>query len=286
MPCSPAIAGVPTTPGAWRSPTWAVRSTRSAAIAPDSSAPPATWPIPAALREGAPLSARLGAGLDPCAALQTRIELPPDTQIDVLFLLGDAASAEEAQALIEPYRDVDLDAVLADVGNQWNGLLDTVQVSTPDRAMDLMLNHWLPYQVLASRVWARTAYYQSSGAFGYRDQLQDVMALCVSRPDLAREHLLRAAGRQFAEGDVQHWWLPPTGAGIRTRIRDDRVWLAYVASHYADVSGDHAVHGRDVAVSAGAVDCRRRDRRLFPADPVATRWSRCTSTARWRWTAA
>jgi cellobiose phosphorylase len=196
---------------------------------------------PAALRDDAPLSGRLGAGLDPCAALQTRVELPPNTQIDILFLLGDAADAQAAQALIERYRGVDLEAVLGDIGNQWNGLLDTVQVHTPDRAMDIMLNDWLPYQVLACRVWARTAYYQSSGAFGYRDQLQDVMALCVSRPDLARQHLRRAAGRQFAEGDVQHWWLPPTGAGIRTRIRDDRVWLAHVTSHYVEVSGDRAI---------------------------------------------
>ncbi len=196
---------------------------------------------PAALSSSAPLSGRVGAGLDPCGALQTTIELPPDTQIDIVFALGDAASDAEAQALVTRYRSVDIDAVLTDIAAQWNGLLDTVQVTTPDRAMDVMLNHWLPYQTLASRVWARTAYYQASGAYGFRDQLQDVMALCVSRPDLAREHLLRAAGRQFAEGDVQHWWLPPAGQGIRTRIRDDRMWLAYVAMHYVDVSGDAAV---------------------------------------------
>ena len=196
---------------------------------------------PAALSSSAPLSGRVGAGLDPCGALQTTIELPPDTQIDIVFVLGDAASEADAQALVNRYRNVDVDSVLADVGAQWNGLLDTVQVKTPDRAMDVMLNHWLPYQVLVSRVWARTAYYQASGAYGFRDQLQDVMALCVSRPDLAREHLLRAAGRQFAEGDVQHWWLPPGGQGIRTKIRDDRLWLSYVATHYVDVTGDEAV---------------------------------------------
>lgn len=196
---------------------------------------------PAALQGGAPLSGRVGAGLDPCGALQTRIELPPNTQIDLLFLLGDAASEAEAQALIGRYRTGDIEAVLADIAAQWNGVLDVVQVRTPDRAIDILLNDWLLYQTLACRLWARTAYYQASGAYGFRDQLQDVMALCVSRPDLAREQLLRAAGRQFAEGDVQHWWLPPKGQGIRTKISDDRLWLAYVAMHYVGVSGDEAV---------------------------------------------
>jgi cellobiose phosphorylase len=215
---------------------------------------------PAALLDNAPLSGRLGIGLDPCAALQTRIELPPQTEIELVFLLGDAGDEAAAQALIEKYRASDLDHVLADVATQWNELLDTLQVRTPDRAMDILLNDWLLYQVTACRLWARTAYYQASGAYGFRDQLQDVMALCVSRPDLARAHLLRAAGRQFAEGDVQHWWLPPGGQGIRTRIRDDRVWLACVAMHYIDVSGDHAVLDeplaflRGPAIADGAVD--------------------------------
>jgi cyclic beta-1,2-glucan synthetase len=196
---------------------------------------------PVALADGASLDGRVGAGLDPCGAVQTQVELPPGTQLDLLFLLGDAPSQADAQTLVAKYRDIDFDAVLDDVRAQWDGLLDTVQVRTPDRAMDLMLNHWLPYQVLSCRVWARTAYYQASGAYGFRDQLQDVMALCVARPDVAREHLLRAAGRQFAEGDVQHWWLPPSGQGIRTRVSDDRGWLPYVAAHYIAVTGDTAI---------------------------------------------
>jgi cyclic beta-1,2-glucan synthetase len=196
---------------------------------------------PTALRAGTPLSGRLGAGLDPCGALQTRIELLPNTQIELLITLGDAASEADAKALVDKYRGSDIDNVLAEVAAQWIDVLDTVQVQTPDRAMDILLNDWLLYQVLGCRLWARTAYYQASGAYGFRDQLQDVMGLCVSRPDLAREHLLRAAGRQFAEGDVQHWWLPPGGQGIRTKISDDRIWLTYVAMHYVNTSGDSAV---------------------------------------------
>jgi cyclic beta-1,2-glucan synthetase len=196
---------------------------------------------PSALTGNIPLSGRVGAGLDPCGVLQSSIELAPDERIDIVYMLGDAASRADAQALIRKYRTTDLDAVLSDVRNQWDWMLDTVQVRTPDRAMDILLNDWLLYQVLGCRVWARTAYYQASGAYGFRDQLQDVLALCVARPDLAREHLLRAAARQFIEGDVQHWWLPPSGQGIRTRISDDRLWLAYVAAHYIATTGDVAV---------------------------------------------
>jgi cyclic beta-1,2-glucan synthetase len=195
---------------------------------------------PAALQTNAALSGRAGAGLDPCGALRTRIEIPPGTQIDIVVVLGDAASDGQAQALIEKYRATDFEQVLAEVAAQWDGLLDTIQVHTPNRALDIMLNDWLPYQVLGCRVWARSAYYQASGAYGFRDQLQDVMALCVSRPELAREHLLRAAGRQFSEGDVQHWWQPPGGQGIRTKISDDRIWLGYVVAHYAETTGDVA----------------------------------------------
>ncbi|PMQ03554.1 Cellobiose phosphorylase [Dyella sp. AD56] len=196
---------------------------------------------PLALIGNSPLSGRLGAGLDPCGALQSAIELVPGEQIDLRLMLGEALEITEARLLVQKYRVIDLDAVLDDVRSQWCDLLDTVQVTTPDRAMDILLNDWLLYQALGCRMWARTAYYQASGAYGFRDQLQDAMSLCVARPDLAREHLLRATARQFVQGDVQHWWLPPSGQGIRTRISDDRIWLAYVAAHYVTTTGDHSV---------------------------------------------
>lgn len=196
---------------------------------------------PLALIDNAPLSGRVGAGLDPCGALQASIELAAGEQIELRFFLGEAEAIAQAQSLVQKYRTIDLDAVLNDVRSQWDDLLDTVQVSTPDRAMDILLNDWLLYQVLVCRMWARTAYYQASGAYGFRDQLQDAISLCVARPDVAREHLLRAAARQFVQGDVQHWWLPPSGKGIRTRISDDRIWLAYVAAYYVTTTGDRAV---------------------------------------------
>jgi len=196
---------------------------------------------PLGLTRGAQLSNRVGAGLDPCGALQTRVTLGADRAVEVVFFLGAAANRAEAQSLIAKYRIVDLDVIFAVITKQWDDITDAVQVKTPDRALDILVNRWLPYQTLACRVWARTGFYQASGAYGFRDQLQDVMALCISRPDLTRAHLLRAAARQFPEGDVQHWWLPESDRGIRTRVADDRIWLSYVAAHYVEVTGDLAV---------------------------------------------
>jgi cyclic beta-1,2-glucan synthetase len=208
---------------------------------------------PLALTPGAVLSKRVGAGLDPCSALQTEIRLEPLGSTEIVFLLGQSATKEEAQSLVVKYRRADLDETFAAVALQWDETLGVVQVKTPDRALDILLNRWLPYQTLACRVWARTAFYQASGAYGFRDQLQDVMALCVSRPEIAREHLLRAAARQFLEGDVQHWWLPESGKGIRTRITDDRGWLAYVVAHYVEVTGDRGALDESVPFLEGPV---------------------------------
>jgi cyclic beta-1,2-glucan synthetase len=208
---------------------------------------------PAALVDPTPLSGAVGAGLDPCAALQTQITLAPGASAEVVVFLGETESHDEARALIARYRAMDLDAVLKTACDFWDRSLNTVQVKTPDRAMDVMLNAWLPYQTLACRVWARAAFYQASGAYGFRDQLQDVAALCVSHPEIAREHILRAAARQFPEGDVQHWWLPENGRGIRTRISDDTAWLAYIVGHYIDVTGDSAVLDEQIPFLEGPV---------------------------------
>ncbi len=207
---------------------------------------------PAALASGKPMSAKAGAAMDPCAALQTTVSLKPNGASEVVFFLGEAASRPEAIASIKKYRAADLDAVLTAVTQYWDDLLGTVQVRTPDRSMDIMLNRWLLYQTLACRLWARSAFYQAGGAYGFRDQLQDVMALTVTQPSLTREHLLRAASRQFVAGDVQHWWLPPSGQGVRTRIADDRVWLAYAVAHYIEVTGDAGILDETVPFLDGA----------------------------------
>ncbi|HVF49440.1 MAG TPA: glucoamylase family protein [Pyrinomonadaceae bacterium] len=188
------------------------------------------------------LSGRTGAGLDPCAALQTGVELAAGEAREIIFLLGEGESVAEAREVVGRYLQKSaVDEAFERVVAHWDAILETVEVRTPDAALDIMLNRWLLYQTLSSRVWARTAFYQSGGAFGFRDQLQDVMALVYAQPSIARAQILRAAARQFKEGDVQHWWHPPTGRGVRTRFSDDLLWLPFVTSFYINVTGDEAV---------------------------------------------
>ncbi len=188
------------------------------------------------------LSSTVQAGLDPCAALQLHIDLPPGGSEEVWFLLGQGADRAEAVALAARFQDpAQVQAAWLGVAERWDNLLGAVQVHTPDPAMNLLLNRWLLYQSLACRIWGRSAFYQSSGAFGYRDQLQDVMALVHAAPELARGQILAATGRQFEAGDVLHWWHPPAGRGVRTRCSDDLLWLPFVTAHYIAATGDERI---------------------------------------------
>jgi len=188
------------------------------------------------------LTGDVGAGLDPCAAMQVIVEIEPGHTAEVTFLVGQADDEEKARGLVMRFRDpANVEAAFQETRQWWDRLLSTIEVETPEASTNLLLNRWLLYQTLSCRVWGRSALYQSSGAYGFRDQLQDVMALVHAAPHLAREHILRAAARQFVEGDVQHWWHPESGAGVRTRISDDLLWLPFVTAHYVRTTGDAAI---------------------------------------------
>lgn len=197
---------------------------------------------PAALLSPGELSRKIGPGFDPCGAIQTTVSIPAGEEVEVVFLLGSGQDRAEAQSLLHRFNTPHaVHAAMQQTREVWADVTETVQVKTPSPAMDLLVNHWLVYQVLSCRVWGRSAFYQSGGAYGFRDQLQDVMAAVYSRPGVAREQILRAAARQFVEGDVQHWWHPPAGRGTRTRFSDDLLWLPLVVAHYVGVTGDRTV---------------------------------------------
>jgi cellobiose phosphorylase len=188
------------------------------------------------------LSGASGPGLDPCTALEIPITLAARTTIELAFVLGDADDDAKARELARAWASPDrVTETLARTRRMWDDLASTIEIETPDKALDLLVNRWLLHQVLSCRLWGRTAFYQSGGAFGFRDQLQDVIALVYARPDLARGHLLRAAARQFEEGDVQHWWHANTGEGIRTRCADDMLWLPWATAEYVRITGDRSV---------------------------------------------
>ena len=185
------------------------------------------------------LSEVFGVGLDPCAALRGSFELKPGETREIVVLLGAGSSEDDVRALIARHGTPALaDAAVTAATDAWNARLSVITAHTPDAAFDALFNRWALYQTLSCRMWARSALYQSSGAFGFRDQLQDCMALVYAEPALARAHIMRAASRQFPEGDVQHWWHEPSGRGVRTRFSDDLAWLPYVADHYVTVTGD------------------------------------------------
>ncbi|QDK38461.1 GH36-type glycosyl hydrolase domain-containing protein [Bdellovibrio sp. NC01] len=188
------------------------------------------------------LSQKEGVGQDPAGVLRSQFVLKPDEEIELIILLGQAENIDEVRKLVRKYRDPQyVSSAFSEMEKSWDRILNTVQVETPEKSLDFMLNNWLLYQALVCRMWARSAFYQSGGAYGFRDQLQDCMALVYSAPELARAHILRAASRQFVEGDVQHWWHPPTGRGVRTHFSDDRLWLPYVVAHYIRVTGDTTI---------------------------------------------
>ena len=190
----------------------------------------------------APLSGAAGPGFDACAALRAVLNLAPGETRDVAVLLGAADGREAALELVERLGDAKVarEAIEANV-HRWRERLSVVSIRTPEPSFDLLVNRWMLYQALSCRMWGRTALYQSSGAYGFRDQLQDAMAMVYAEPALAREQIVRAAGRQFLEGDVQHWWHPHSGRGVRTTFSDDLAWLPYVADHYVRVTGDAAM---------------------------------------------
>ena len=225
------------------------------------------------------LDNRTGAGLDPAAALQLEISLERDGRAEVVFLLGETSTAEEARAIISRFQNADqVDQALAVTRRSWDSTLCALQVRTPILSTDFLINRWLPYQALSCRFWGRSAFYQSGGAFGFRDQLQDSLAFVYARPEITRGHILRSAARQFVEGDVQHWWHPETGMGVRTLCSDDLLWLPYVVAHYIAVTGDSGILDQEVPFLEGEPLKPDEHERLFNP-PISTYnaplWEHC-----------
>jgi cyclic beta-1,2-glucan synthetase len=225
------------------------------------------------------LDNRTGAGMDPAAALQVTLRLDRGQQAEVIFFLGQAASVDDVRTLLSRYETTaQVMAALDETRRFWHTRLDVLQFRTPVLSVDLLLNRWLLYQSLCCRMWARSAFYQSGGAFGFRDQLQDSMAMFYCAPHLAREHILLSASRQFPEGDVQHWWHVETGSGVRTLCSDDLVWLPFVVARYVEVTGDTGILDEQVPFIDGPLLEPGEHEKLFAAsvsNETASLWEHC-----------
>ncbi|MDP9169969.1 MAG: glycosyltransferase 36 associated protein [Acidobacteriota bacterium] len=229
--------------------------------------------------ERARLDNRTGTGADPNAALQVSITLDRDSEAEVIFLLGETDSVDTMKSIVSRYSNSqEVARALQATKDWWNQTLGAVQVHTPVLSTNFLLNGWLLYQSLSCRFWGRSGLYQSSGALGFRDQLQDCLALLYSNPQLTRKHILTAAARQFLEGDVQHWWHAETGMGVRTRCSDDLLWLPFVVSHYAEVTGDTGILDEVVPFIEGPVLGAHEQERMFTppvSQQTAPLWDHC-----------
>ncbi|MFN5046588.1 GH36-type glycosyl hydrolase domain-containing protein [Roseateles sp.] len=221
------------------------------------------------------LGSQAGAGLDPCAALSRQLDLLPGGRAELVLLLGHGETPDAARELARQAVDGLMRQAPSALAREelalaaWDARLAPVQVKTPDPLFDALVNRWLPYQTLACRLWARSAFYQAGGAYGFRDQLQDAMALALSAPELLREQVLRAAAQQFPEGDVLHWWHPPGGAGVRSRISDDRLWLPYAVTRYLQLSGDVGLLDEGLPFLEGEPLAAEQEDRYFEPRPGA-----------------
>ncbi|MES2508676.1 MAG: glucoamylase family protein [Pseudomonadota bacterium] len=198
------------------------------------------------------LGQRHGGGLDPCGALASNFSVAAGDIVSFTFVLGHATDAAQAEQLARGWLERDVNEALKRAKDFWNKLLGSIQVHTPDPLFDALVNRWLLYQTLTSRLWSKAGFYQAGGAFGYRDQLQDSMAFAVAEPKRLRDQIVLNASRQFAEGDVQHWWHAPGGEGVRTHFSDDLLWLPFACTHYLDVTGDTTLLDDQVPFLEGA----------------------------------
>ncbi len=202
---------------------------------------------PAALNLTTPLEGKTGCGLDPCAAFEIPLEIKPGETVDMYFMVGQADNEAGCVDLVTKYQKAEvIERAYREVVAFWDQKLSVIKVESPSSEMNVLLNGWLLYQDLSCRIWARSAFYQSGGAYGYRDQLQDVAALVYSDPEITRNQILLHAAHQFIEGDVLHWWHPPTGRGIRSRFSDDLLWLPYTTAYYVQKTGNYRIFDEEI----------------------------------------